>query len=169
MKTNAGLWIDHREAIIVTLTDTGEDTHHIHSNVERHFGHLDESGNGTVLAPHAEADDAREREYTGHLAPYYDDIIAHVVSTDSLLIFGPGEAKVELRKRFNRHPHGGPTITLETTDRMTEPQIVALVRHHFHRDPVRQETSTHRGQSDASRRHPSSQVGGQKYEFPTVD
>lgn len=137
MTTNAGLWIDHREAIIVTLTDAGEETQHIHSNVERHFGHAGDSGHGPVIAPHAEADDIREREYTGHLAPFYDDIIAHVVGADSLLIFGPGEAKGELKKRFERHPHGGPVLTLETADKMTEPQVVATVRHHFHRDPPR--------------------------------
>jgi len=138
MKTNAGVWIDHREAIIVALTDSGEETTHIQSNVERQFGHSKDQKQGSPEASSAQADDSREREYTGHLAPFYDEIISRLSGAESVLIFGPGEAKGELKKRFEKHPNGSPTIAIETTDKMTEPQIVALIRHHFHRDPARQ-------------------------------
>jgi len=35
MKSKAGLWIDHREAVIVVLTGTGEETKRIQSTVEK--------------------------------------------------------------------------------------------------------------------------------------
>jgi hypothetical protein len=138
MKTNAGVWIDHREAVIVALTDSGEETMRIQSNVERQFGHSKSLEQGSHEDSSAQADDSREREYTGHLAPFYDEIISHLSDAGSVLIFGPGEAKGELKKRFDKHPNGSPAIALETTDKMTDPQIVALVRHHFHRNPARQ-------------------------------
>lgn len=138
MKTNAGLWIDHREAIIVALTESGEETTRIQSNVERQFGHSKNLDHGSHEAPPAQADDSREREYTGHLAHYYDEIISHLSDAGSILIFGPGEAKGELKKRFEKHPNGSQIIALETADKMTEPQIVALVRQHFHCGPARQ-------------------------------
>jgi len=138
MKTNTGVWIDHREAIIVELTENGEETTRFQSNVERQFGHSKNQEQSSHQAASAQADDAREREYTGHLAPYYDEIISHLSDAGSLLIFGPGEAKGELKKRFEKHPNGTRVIALETADKMTEPQIAAHIRHHFHRDPPRQ-------------------------------
>jgi len=36
MKTNVGVWIDHRKAVIVEISDTGEETKVIESNVEKH-------------------------------------------------------------------------------------------------------------------------------------
>ena len=138
MKTNAGVWIDHREAIIVTLSESGEETTHIQSKAERQFGHSKNQEQGSHEASSAQADDSRERDYTGHLAPFYDEVISCLSDAESVLIFGPGEAKGELKKRFEKHPNGSPTIAMETADKMTEPQIVALIRHHFHRDPARQ-------------------------------
>jgi len=38
MKTTAGLWIDHRKAVIVVLSDKGEETRVIESNVEKQPG-----------------------------------------------------------------------------------------------------------------------------------
>jgi hypothetical protein len=35
MKTLAGLWVDHREAVIVILSDKGRETRRIKSEVEK--------------------------------------------------------------------------------------------------------------------------------------
>jgi hypothetical protein len=137
MKTNTGLWIDHREAIIVVLTETGEETHRIESTVEKQLRRTGESPLASFESQQAPADDSRERAYTGHLAHYYDAIIAHLRDAASILIFGPGEAKGELKKRFDHNPNSKHLITVETTGKMTEPQIVAKVRHHFHDDAPR--------------------------------
>ena len=138
MKTNAGLWIDHREAVIVVLTGTGEETKRIRSAVEKQLRRSGEPDHGSFESREVPADDSRQREYTGQLARYYDAIISPLRDAGSILIFGPGETKSELKKRFEQHPSAPRTIVLETTDKMTEPQIVAMVRHHFHRDPPRQ-------------------------------
>jgi hypothetical protein len=48
-----------------------------------------------------------------------------------LYLFGPGEAKGELHRRLLKtHPHAA-AATVETTDRLTDKQIVAIVRKHF--------------------------------------
>ncbi len=137
MKPNAGLWIDHREAVIVVLSETGEGTRRIQSSVEKQLRRSDGASNGSFEAQAALADDSREREYTGHLAHYYDEIVSHLRDAGSILIFGPGEAKGELKKRFEKHQHDTHAIAMETADKMTEPQIVAHVRHHFHADAAR--------------------------------
>ena len=38
MQTHAGLWIDHKKAIIVAVTDKGEEMRLIISKVERPWG-----------------------------------------------------------------------------------------------------------------------------------
>jgi hypothetical protein len=47
------------------------------------------------------------------------------------LIFGPGEAKGELRTRLAAKTHGVGVVPLQTEDKMTDPEIVAKVRAHF--------------------------------------
>jgi stalled ribosome rescue protein Dom34 len=137
MKTYAGLWIDHREAIIVTFSETGEEVKRIPSAAEKHR-RSGEPSNGQVPP-----DDRLQNEFTEHLAPYYEEIISYLRDAESILIFGPGEAKGELMKRFEKHKSDKRPITMETADNMTEPQVVAQVRHHFHLDATRRENNGH--------------------------
>jgi hypothetical protein len=137
MKTNAGLWIDHREAVIVVLTATGAEIKRIQSTVEKQLRRSGEPDKGSFEPQVVPADDSRQRGYGGHLARYYDAIISHLRGSESVLIFGPGEAKGELKQRFEKHPVPSRNIALITADKMTEPQIVAMVRDHFNRDAPR--------------------------------
>ena len=47
------------------------------------------------------------------------------------MIFGPGEAKDELKERLERNNLGGSIVGIETVDKMTDHQIAAKIRHHF--------------------------------------
>ena len=136
-KLNSGVWIDHREAVVILLTETGEETKYISSKVEKQLRRSGEPDHGPFEALEVPADDSREREYTGHLAHYYDEIIAQLREAGAILILGPGEAKGELRKRLEKDAGDTRRVEVETADKMTEHQLVALVRHHFDRDPAR--------------------------------
>lgn len=130
MRANAGLWIDHREAVIVTISEAGCETRHVRSGVERQLRRSGDPPNG-AFDQGTPADDSQEREFTGHLARYYDEVISHVRDAESILILGPGEAKGELKARLEKRKERMPAVEMETADKMTEPQIVARVRHHF--------------------------------------
>lgn len=130
MKANAGLWIDHREAIVVVLSESGSETKHILSGVESQPRRAADPPNGPFDRG-VKADDSQQRDYTGHLARYYDEVAASLRDAGSILIFGPGEAKDELKKRLEKHASETRPIATETAARMTEPQVVAQVRHHF--------------------------------------
>ena len=134
MKTIAGLWIDHRKAVIAVFSTDGEVTMEIRSNVDKQRGRL---GGVRSTAPYESrqvpADDSRERRFTGKLNIYFDAVIAAIRSAESILILGPGEAKGELKKRLERAKLGGHIIGMETADKMTDRQIAAKVRAHFHR------------------------------------
>jgi hypothetical protein len=131
LKVEAGLWVDHREAWIVVLSKTGEETKRIQSNVQKQLRRSGDPSTGRFEYQEVPADDSRQRAYTGHLARYYDEIIANLRDAGAILIFGPGEAKGELKKRFEKECSGAHIVITETTDKMTEPQIVAHVRHYF--------------------------------------
>ena len=132
MKRAAGLWVDHRKAVIVVVTDKGEETKLIISKVEKQ---LRRSGDSPLKGPYeaqqVPLDDSRQREFTGHLNIYYDAVIACIRDTEAILIFGPGEAKGELKKRLVKNKLGGRIVGVETIDKMTDRQIAAKVRQRF--------------------------------------
>jgi hypothetical protein len=69
MKQVAGLWIDHREAVIVILSDKGQETRRVKSQVEKQLRRTGRSpSHASFEAQMMPADDSREREYAGHLA-----------------------------------------------------------------------------------------------------
>jgi stalled ribosome rescue protein Dom34 len=124
MKKDIGLWIDHRKTIIVSLTAEIEETKQIESEAEKH---LRFPGG----APAATAEDMRDRRFENHLNKYYESIIAQIREADSILILGPGEAKVELKKRLESIKLGGRIVAIETVGKLTEQQIAAKVRQRF--------------------------------------
>ncbi len=133
MGTRLGLWIDHRKALVVAVTDKGEETSLVISKVEKQPGR---SGGIRSTTPYESqqvpADDSRERKFTGHLNIYYDAVIACVRNAESILIFGPGEAKGELKKRLEKSNLGGRIVGVETIDKMSDRQVAAKVRQYFH-------------------------------------
>jgi hypothetical protein len=132
MRTRVGLWIDHRKAVVVTVTDKGDETTLLISAVERQRRRSGDSPlKGRYERQQVVADDSQQKSFTGHLNSYYDAVIASIGAAESILIFGPGEAKVELKKRLQRKKLGGRVAVLETVDKMTDRQIAAKVRQHF--------------------------------------
>jgi len=68
MRTKAGLWIDHRKAIIVAVTDKGEEIGLIVSKVEKQLQRSGDSPlEGRYGSEQVPADDSRQRTFTGHL------------------------------------------------------------------------------------------------------
>jgi hypothetical protein len=127
MKKEVGLWIDHREAFIVTITGKKEETNRIYSNIE-----LDAQFSGNSRSAGAQdVENMRDRKLANNLECYYDAIIGHIQTAESIWIFGPGEAKGELAKRLKSKNLSLRIVSIDTTDKITDPQIVAKVRHNF--------------------------------------
>ena len=110
MKGDVGLWLDHRRAVIVTVSDAGEETKLIESGMEKHVrfaGGSSEDGS---------AEDMRDRQFANHLDRYYDRVIEGIGETGYILILGPGEAKGELEKRLQgTEPRGVSWVSKRLT------------------------------------------------------
>lgn len=132
MKTGTGLWIDHSKAIVVKIIDKVEETELITSDVEKQLRRTGDSIlKGSFESRLVPADDSQQKAQTGHLNIYYDEIIEFIRDAESILIFGPGEAKGELKKRLEQKNLGNLISSIETADNMTDGQIEAKVREYF--------------------------------------
>ena len=132
MKRSVGLWIDHRKARIVAITDKGEEIKLIISSVEKQPGRFVGKRSTTSYESQlVKADGSRQRTFTAHINIFYEAVIACLRDAESILIFGPGEAKSELKKRLEISKLGGRIAGVETVDKMTDRQIAAKVRQHF--------------------------------------
>ena len=124
MTTEVGVWIDHRKAVIAIIAGKIQEIRQVTSNMEKHVRY---SG-----APQEDsAEDQRDKRFTGHLNKYYDQVVACIRDADSILIFGPGEAKIELEERLGIEGLRGRIVGIETVDKMTDRQVAARVRQRF--------------------------------------
>ena len=124
MSREAGIWIDHKKAVIVTISGDQVSTETLSSGVgpHPHYGGSQEGG----------GEKKYEERRRHDLDRYYDEVISQVGEPDALLVFGPGEAKLELKERLGRSAVMSKRIVaVETTDRLTDPQIVARVKGHY--------------------------------------
>jgi hypothetical protein len=125
MKKEIGLWIDHRKAVVVIVSEEGEEIKEITSHMEKHVRFSDGSSEDSS------SEDVRDRQFGNHLNSYYDKVIAVIHDGDSIQIFGPGEAKGELEKRLKDKGFSGHIVSVEAVDKMTDRQVAAKVRERF--------------------------------------
>ena len=124
MNHMAGVWIDHKKAVIVSSSERHVTTQTVESDVAAHPHYAGQQDGG--------GEKKYEERHGQHLDRYYEEVIRQLTDADELLIFGPGEAKVELKERLGRAKgHSELSIGIETTDKLTDPQIVAKVKEHF--------------------------------------
>ena len=123
MKKQAGLWIDHRKAVIVMISETGEEIKEITSDMEKHVRFT-----GGTASDDGSTEDVRDRQFGNHLNSFYDQVIVVIRQADSIQIFGPGEAKGELAKRLEHEGLKACILSIDTVDKLTNRQIAAKVR-----------------------------------------
>ncbi len=125
MKREVGLWIDHRRAVIVTISHTGAGIRRTESSLEKLVLFL-----GSSSQKHWGADQY-DKGCANYLSNDYDDIVACIRDAESIQIFGPDSTKIELEKRLKYEKLGSRLVGVENVEKMTERQIEAKVWQHF--------------------------------------
>lgn len=132
MHTIAGLWMDHRQAVIVTISDQGQEIKRITSSIEKQ---LRRSGRSRVRPTYesrgAAAGNSREREYRGQPADFHDEIIACIAEASTILIFGLGEPMDELRKRIEQKTDVKRTVHVESAEKMSDGEIIEKLQRQY--------------------------------------
>ena len=132
MKSKAGVWIDHHKAVVVQISDKGEVIRQVKSDVDRPFASA--GGPGSKQPDRSQnyvPENTQEHKFMNQLNTFYDAVLTSLGDADSVLIIGPGEAKGEFQKRLKSKKFPAHVVELETADKLTDPQIAAVVREHF--------------------------------------
>jgi hypothetical protein len=124
MDHNVGIWIDHKKAVIVSASADRVSAKTLESDVGPHARYSGPQDAG--------AEKKYEERHGQQLDRYYDEAISQLGQPEAVLIFGPGEAKLQLQERLSRSKALAERIVgIETTDKLTDPQIVAKVKEHY--------------------------------------
>jgi len=141
MKKYVGIWLDHREAFVVSLTkgqmpfaENSQMIEHVESGIERRVRLSGGSrSRKTPFGPQdISVDSKQEDRIKSQLRKYFKEILHRINDADKILIFGPGEAKIELNKEIEKSKSLAAKVKkIEAADKMTDKQIAAKVRNFF--------------------------------------
>ena len=128
----SGVWIDHRQAVIVSVSGTEPIVTRIESGAEKHV----RSSSGSRQAGSGEShpgtpEDVIDRKFDNHLKAYYEEVAGSLKDAEAILVMGPGEARTEFQKQIKSTELLAKIVGSEKCDKMTDPQIVARVREFF--------------------------------------
>jgi hypothetical protein len=132
MTIKAGVWIDHHKAVVVLITEEGDDMLQIRSEPGASMrlpagARLTHANTQNDFA----ADGQRERTVMARLNEYYDQVVACVRDAQAILILGPVEARGEFRRRIGIKKFLGHVAEMKTAANLTDQQISDYVRQHF--------------------------------------
>ena len=123
-----GIWIDFDKAVVIKAS---EEMKTIESNIE----HFNVHGGSRSKASNGPQDNVSESKLLARNKQqqhdFFIEIIKEVNPKDSVVIFGPAEAKLGLKKAFlDNSSFKHNTIPVETADSMTENQMKDWVRNY---------------------------------------
>ena len=124
MSHDVGVWIDHKKAVLVSIVAGEVTTTTLQSEVGPHSHYAGSQDSG--------GEKKYEERHNHGLDRYYDEVISQLGKPDAVLLFGPGEAKLQLKERLGRSAvSSGSVVAVESADKLTDPQIVAKVKEHY--------------------------------------
>lgn len=132
-KQQAAIWLDSQDAFIIELTGKEAQVTHIESNIDTGEVKGGTRTGGTPWGPQINVSENKHLERRKHEEKKYcEDIKERVKAVDELYLFGPAEMKIKLEKALQEDQNFKPTIlAVETADYMTQPQLIAKVKHFF--------------------------------------
>lgn len=135
MDRNVGLWIDHKQAYVISDKDGIVEVIPSHLEPPAHYSGGTQLGGR--LNHKADMELRKNDRFRLQLKKYYQQVITSLKDANSIFIMGPGEAKVEFQKAIKRYKSlQGRVIKVETADKMTRNQMIAYVRRFFQNQAV---------------------------------
>ena len=131
MTNRVGLWIDHKKAVIVSVSEQGERLQTIESGAKRIEYRGGARSRAAYSARYTQGEDQLDNRFSEQLNKYYDQVATLLRGATEILIIGPGEAKTEFKARLERQKGPPPQIHLQPADRIPDRQVAARVRQFF--------------------------------------
>jgi hypothetical protein len=132
-----GIWIDHKKAIVVSLDSGDGGDHkvdHVESGAESHYHfHGGAKSAGTSVAQSIVKEQTSEERRKHQYHDFYKKVMEICDKPGRLYIFGPAEAKLELKKEMDKVKESRVTIdAVEACDKLDEHEIIVKIKKHFH-------------------------------------
>ena len=132
MKREVGLWIDHRQAVIVTLKDDTETVEHIQADFEKRGSNTSDVQTMSESSLKIDlAEDKHERHTQEMINHYYAEVSNHIKDATDVYIMGPGQARTEFQKYLETQKLPATILRVEPADKLSDAQIAAKVRQSF--------------------------------------
>ena len=134
LKKQTGIWIDGSKAIIVSLADGIEKVKEIDADIENRNYHYatDNQGKFSEGHHHINHEKKMEERKKHQIDDFIDEVMTYIKQDDELLVLGPGELKISLKKRIEKDGElFSKLMSVESADKMTDNQLVAKVRSFF--------------------------------------
>lgn len=130
---NVGIWIDTRQAIIVTLDGRKITTQTIYSGTSRKLKVEGEGSKKSVRGGIGfDFKTSQENRHREELRKFFMAVIEEMKESDKLYLLGPSSAKLLLEKDLRKAGIKGNRIArVETCDTLTINQLIAKVREFF--------------------------------------
>lgn len=120
-KKNIGVWMDHSTAQLIENQTKGTNTT-IHSHFN--FNMKEEALSRSENLMHNKEQQAQDS--------FYKKIADEISSYDNVLIFGPTDAKLELKNYLRKDEHfKNKQIIVQSADKMTDNEKNAFVKSYF--------------------------------------
>ncbi len=133
MKRQIGIWLNSTKAVLVNLTDGEESVKTIDSEIESRNRFPGEGKSYSRLGSMQVNPSKRLTNRKKHqLHHYFDEIIDNIGDASNVFIFGPSKTKNLFEKELKKHHlFSHKPIETESSDRLTQKQLVAKVKDHF--------------------------------------
>lgn len=130
---NTGVWIDTKEAVIITLGGKAPVVRTVQADMERHKQILTTKNTGARAGTRFINMEGKMQEKLDHESVgYCKKVINELGQAGTLVVFGPAQVKHELHKALLKDPQWKKSvIAVETADSMTRNQMVAWVKKYF--------------------------------------
>jgi len=131
-----GIWIDHRKAVMVSFEgNSGEyKIDHIDSGAESNFhfrGGWKSSGSNMAQSIERERTPEERRKHQYH--DFYNKVIKLCNKPGHVYIFGPAQARLELKKEIDKIKLCPISIDgVEPSDKLSDSEIISKVKKHYH-------------------------------------
>lgn len=137
MDRNVGLWIDHKQAYAIWYQDGRIEV--ILSRIEPPAHASGGTQLGGKLNQKGDVELHHNDRFRLQLNKYYQQVMSALRSADSILIMGPGTAKIEFEKVVKKNKKMQKCILkVETADKMTKNQMIAYVREFYQNEAITQ-------------------------------
>ena len=130
MKKYTGIWIDHKEAVLVSIEGDQTVVQHVESGAE---SNLKPAGGwkagGTVVAQAVFNEHTAEERRKHQYHAFFVKVIELLGDSSKIVLIGPGEAKIEFAKELDKVTGLHTKVAgVEACERLTENQLIAKVK-----------------------------------------